>query len=379
MAPNLGNGSGSAHPHPANAGVEVRLEGLTKFFGPVKAVDNVSLSIPAGSFVTLLGPSGSGKTTTLNLIAGFLTPESGDITFNGRPVATVPPHQRNIGMVFQSYALFPHMSVFDNVAYPLRMRDRLSRDGIVSRVGDTLSLVGLTGLEHRYPRQLSGGQQQRVSMARALVSRPRLLLMDEPLGALDKKLREHLQSEIKQIHQRIGSTFICVTHDQTEALTMSDLVVVMHDSRVVQVGSPRSVYEAPVNAFVADFLGGANLLPSYIVGVEGDVFHARLPNGEVVEVPRLDNSLATGSPATIFIRPEDIQLGPPGDTGGSRITTSATVREILYMGDAFKVTATVGEYPVLVRASRAATDRVDIGAKVSLAWLRERSRPLPPA
>ena len=360
-------------------GASVALAGLEKRYDKVGAVNGVSLDIESGEFLTLLGPSGSGKTTTLMMIAGFETPSAGDIAIDGTSVVAMPPHRRNIGMVFQNYALFPHMSVFDNVAFPLRMRDRLSRDGIVSRVGDTLSLVGLTGLEHRYPRQLSGGQQQRVSMARALVSRPRLLLMDEPLGALDKKLREHLQSEIKQIHQRIGSTFICVTHDQTEALTMSDLVVVMHDSRVVQVGSPRSVYEAPVNAFVADFLGGANLLPSYIVGVEGDVFHARLPNGEVVEVPRLDNSLATGSPATIFIRPEDIQLGPPGDTGGSRITTSATVREILYMGDAFKVTATVGEYPVLVRASRAATDRVDIGAKVSLAWLRERSRPLPPA
>jgi ABC-type Fe3+/spermidine/putrescine transport system ATPase subunit len=379
MAPNLGNGSNSAHSLPANVGVEVRLEGLTKFFGSFRAVDNVSLSIPAGSFVTLLGPSGSGKTTTLNLIAGFLTAESGHITFDGRAVAAVPPHKRNIGMVFQSYALFPHMSVFDNAAYPLRMRDRLPRDGIVSRVGDTLSLVGLTGLENRYPHQLSGGQQQRVSMARALVSRPRLLLMDEPLGALDKKLREHLQSEIKQIHQRIGSTFICVTHDQTEALTMSDLVVVMHDSRVVQVGSPRSVYEAPVNAFVADFLGGANLLPGSVLGVEGDAFQVRIPNGDVVAVPRLGNTLAAGSPATVFIRPEDIELGLPGETDGSRITTCAIVREILYVGDAFKVTATVGGHPVVVRASRAAADRVGIGAEVSLTWLRDRSRPLAPA
>ena len=236
-------------------GAHLRLRQLTKAFGAAKAVDQISLDIPAGAFVSLLGPSGSGKTTTLNLIAGFLTPDSGDILLGEHSIADVPPHKRNIGMVFQSYSLFPHMTVGENVGFPLRMRTRLSRQDARRRIDEMLALVQLSHLGDRYPRQLSGGQQQRVAMARALVSHPRLLLMDEPLGALDKKLREQMQVEIKRIHRNVGTTVIYVTHDQTEALTMSDLVVVMHQARVSQVGTPRALYEAPANLFVADFLG----------------------------------------------------------------------------------------------------------------------------
>jgi len=364
---------------PAGAGVEVRLDRLTKSFGLINAVDDISLTIPAGCFVTLLGPSGSGKTTTLNLIAGFLTPDRGNITFQGQVMEAVPPHRRNIGMVFQSYALFPHLTVFENVAYPLRMRDRLTRAAMSERVSETLSLVGLLGLEERYPRQLSGGQQQRVSMARALVSRPRLLLMDEPFGALDKKLREHLQLEVKQIHQRIGSTFICVTHDQTEALTMSDLVVVMHDARVAQVGSPRQVYEAPNSAFVADFLGGANLLRGNVMATHGEDYEVRLPNGCVVAVPRLDGSGSAGSPVTVFIRPEDIDIVFSGQDAQGRTTTTATVRDVLYMGESFKVTAMIGDQTVIARVSGAVAERVAIGGEIVLSWSKERSRSLPGA
>jgi putative spermidine/putrescine transport system ATP-binding protein len=358
----------------AETGVEVRLERLSKSFGPVKAVDDVSLTVPAGTFVTLLGPSGSGKTTTLNLIAGFLAPDSGNIAFDGQAVASVPPHRRNIGMVFQSYALFPHMTVFENVAYPLRMRERLSREDLAARVADTLGLVGLSKLEARYPRQLSGGQQQRVSMARALVSRPRLLLMDEPLGALDKKLRERLQGEIKEIHRRIGSTFVYVTHDQTEALTMSDLVVVMHESRIVQVGSPREVYEAPIDAFVADFIGGANLLPGEVIASEGDLCKVRIADGRVIAVPRPGGSPAPGGAVVVFIRPEDIRMHPAGGLAGAGATIPAVIREILYVGESFKVTAMVGAHPVVVRAPRTDTEGIEIGSLVVLAWPPQRSR-----
>jgi spermidine/putrescine ABC transporter ATP-binding subunit len=349
---------------------------LSKAFGAVKAVDDISLTIPAGSFVTLLGPSGSGKTTTLNLIAGFLAPDAGNIAFDGQPVASLPPHRRNIGMVFQSYALFPHMTVFENVAYPLRMRERLTPEALAARVSESLALVGLTKLETRYPRQLSGGQQQRVAMARALVSRPRLLLMDEPLGALDKKLRERLQGEIKEIHRRIGSTFVYVTHDQTEALTMSDLVVVMRDSRIVQLGSPRSVYESPADAFVADFIGGANLLPGEVVGNLGSALSVRIANGLVLPVPQAGASHARGTKVLIFIRPEDIRIGASETHGRDGLAAPAVIREILFLGESFKITAMVGTHSVVARAPRAQAEGIEIGRRVTLSWPAERSRAL---
>jgi spermidine/putrescine ABC transporter ATP-binding subunit len=358
-------------------GAEVRLERLTKSFGAVKAVDDVSLDIPSGSFVTLLGPSGSGKTTTLNLVAGFLTPDSGEIQFDGRAVSATPPHKRNIGMVFQSYALFPHMKVFDNVAYPLRMRERLSRDELAQRVADTLALVRLTGLEDRYPRQLSGGQQQRVAMARALVSRPRLLLMDEPLGALDKKLREQLQGEIRQIHQTVRSTFLYVTHDQSEALTMSDLVVVMHNSQIAQVGSPRDVYETPVNAFVADFLGSANLLAGEIAEEREVSCLVKLPTGHLLDASRCDQDLVRGTAVRVFIRPEDIRIDPAPQSGAGRTGTPAIIREVIYQGDAFKVIAMVGGQSVWARVEREAASGLEGGRTVFLSWSTQRSRVLP--
>src|SRR5712671_1899830 len=229
------------------SGAQLRLRQLTKTFGAAKAVDQISLDVPAGAFVSLLGPSGSGKTTTLNLIAGFLTPDAGDILLDERSIADVPPHKRDIGMVFQSYSLFPHMTVAENVGFPLRMRTRLSRADARRRIGEMLALVQLGHLGARYPRQLSGGQQQRVAMARALVSHPRLLLMDEPLGALDKKLREQMQVEIRRIHRSVGTTVLYVTHDQAEALSMSDVVAVMHQGRIAQIGPPRLLYEAPAD------------------------------------------------------------------------------------------------------------------------------------
>ena len=267
------------------SGAQIGLHGLVKAFGAFRAVDDVSLDVPAGTFVTLLGPSGSGKTTTLNLIAGFVEPDAGEILADGVAISGVPPHLRNIGMVFQSYALFPHMTVLDNVTFPLRMRSGLSRAARRTRALETLDLVRLAGLEGRYPRQLSGGQQQRVSMARALVSQPRLLLMDEPLGALDKKLRENMQLEIKQIHRQVGANFVYVTHDQGEAPTMSDLVVVMNDGRIVQSAPPREIYTRPATRFVADFPGQANLLPARVVARDATLARVRLVDGTEVAVP----------------------------------------------------------------------------------------------
>src|ERR1051326_4704279 len=248
-----------------SSGAQVRLRKLSKTYSGLAAVDGISFDVPAGAFVSLLGPSGSGKTTTLNLIAGFLTPDAGDILIDDRSVADVPPHKRNIGMVFQSYSLFPHMTVADNVGFPLRMRSKLNRQAAQKRIAEMLALVQLSHLGARYPRQLSGGQQQRVAMARALVSAPRLLLMDEPLGALDKKLREQMQAEIRRIHRSVGTSVVYVTHDQSEALTMSDLVVVMHRGRIAQIGTPRALYESPADAFVADFIGDSNLLAATVI------------------------------------------------------------------------------------------------------------------
>src|SRR5258708_7968676 len=285
------------------SGAPLELRNLSKAFGGVRAVDDISLDVPAGAFVSLLGPSGSGKTTTLNLIAGFLTADAGDILLDGRSVADVPSHKRNIGMVFQSYSLFPHMTVAENVAFPLRMRTKLSRQEARQRVAEMLALVQLSHLSARYPRQLSGGQQQRVAMARALVSHPRLLLMDEPLGALDKKLREQMQVEIKRIHRSVGTTVIYVTHDQTEALTMSDLVVVMHQALLVHVGSPRVLYEAPANLFVADFLGDSNLLTATVAQVCGDEFVVEIGSGAKVRVTRGSSAEAPRSRAVVLIRP----------------------------------------------------------------------------
>ena len=291
------------------SGAQLRLRQLTKAFGASQAVDRISLDVPAGAFVSLLGPSGSGKTTTLNLIAGFLTPDAGDILLDERSIADVPPHKRNIGMVFQSYSLFPHMTVAENVGFPLRMRTRLSRQDARQRIDEMLALVQLGHLGTRYPRQLSGGQQQRVAMARALVSHPRLLLMDEPLGALDKKLREQMQIEIKRIHRSVGTTVIYVTHDQTEALTMSDLVVVMHQARVAQVGTPRVLYEAPANVFVADFLGDSNLLTATIAHVSGDELAVEIGERREDTAPRgARRPRRRRSRTVVLIRPEDIAV-----------------------------------------------------------------------
>jgi putative spermidine/putrescine transport system ATP-binding protein len=361
------------------SGAQLRLRQLTKAFGATKAVDQVSLDVPAGAFVSLLGPSGSGKTTTLNLIAGFLTPDAGDILLDDRSIADVPPHRRNIGMVFQSYSLFPHMTVVENVGFPLRMRTRLSRADARARIDEMLALVQLGHLGDRYPRQLSGGQQQRVAMARALVSHPRLLLMDEPLGALDKKLREQMQVEIKRIHRSVGTTVIYVTHDQTEALTMSDIVVVMHQARVAQVGTPRALYEAPANLFVADFLGDSNLLPAKFVAASGGEVAVEIGSGETIRAARGTIAASAGERVVVLIRPEDMSVAATGQPTDGQDMLAGTVRDISYHGDTFKLDVAVGGEMLKVKVGREHGAGMAPGQPVVLTWKSAAARVLPVA
>ena len=304
-----------AAPEGLGGGAEVRLHELTKTFGSVVAVRDVSVTVAPGSFFTLLGPSGSGKTTTLMMVAGFAYPTSGEVFVDGKPMAALPPQRRDLGMVFQSYAVFPHLTVFDNVAFPLQIR-KAPRLEILHRVAEALEMVRLTGYEHRLPRQLSGGEQQRVALARALVFRPRVLLMDEPLGALDKKLRAHMQLELKHIQQHLRVTVLYVTHDQEEALTMSDRVAVMQGGRIEQVGSPAELYDTPASRFVADFIGESNFLDGTAVSAEHDGrWRCRAAGGlEFIGVGA--EALQAGQPITAAVRHE--KLVQAGDDGPRR-------------------------------------------------------------
>jgi putative spermidine/putrescine transport system ATP-binding protein len=334
--------------------------------------------VPAGAFVSLLGPSGSGKTTTLNLIAGFLLPDAGDILIDEHSVADVPPHKRNIGMVFQSYSLFPHMTVADNVGFPLRMRGKLTRDEARKRIAEMLELVQLSGLGTRYPRQLSGGQQQRVAMARALVSRPRLLLMDEPLGALDKKLREQMQAEIRNIHCSVGTTVVYVTHDQSEALTMSDLVVVMHRARIAQIGTPRALYEAPSNAFVADFLGDSNLIPATIAEMGKDECAVRIGNGLVIATPPAPFAASVGDRVFVLVRPEDMTAQSANSGGPAEPQRLVgTVTQLSFHGDVFKLSIAVADDVLKAQVARQQGGSLEVGRQVAVSWRPEAARLLP--
>ncbi len=292
-------------------------------------VKGFSLDVAEGEFITLLGPSGSGKTTILMLLAGFESVTGGEIQINGTPITRLAPYKRNIGMVFQNYALFPHMSVVENLAYPLKVRN-LDRRDIDSRVEEYLSLVELSGFGNRHPAQLSGGQRQRVALARALIFEPSLVLMDEPLGALDKKLREQMQFEITRLHSKLGFTVIYVTHDQTEALTMSDRVAVFNDGVVQQCATPDVLYEQPENAFVADFIGENNLIPGTVAEIAGDRVRVTLAGGQEVLTQRGDVS-GTGTDCIVSVRPEKMFIKPSDHAYDSEITACFIVRH--YVGD----------------------------------------------
>src|ERR1700728_3905331 len=315
------------------AGID--LVGLTKRFhhGHAAAVDNIDLSVAGGEFFSLLGPSGCGKTTTLRLVAGFEEPTAGRILLDGVDVSGVPPHKRNVNTVFQSYALFPFMSVFDNVAFGLKYA-RCSKAELKTRVGEALALVNMTSFAARRPSQLWGAQQQRVALARALVLNPSALLLDEPLGALDAKLRRSLKVELKALQERDGVTIIYVTHDQEEALTMSDRLAVMHAGRIAQIGTPREVYEEPTDAYVADFLGAANLIEISILERTGGST-ATLKLGETVLTTSGAVPAAPGTTAQAVIRPERIRVEEHGAAGANRVP--AMVERVVYLGAATQV------------------------------------------
>ncbi len=313
------------------AGGEVKLINLVKAFAEVRAVDGIDLEMPAGEFFSMLGPSGCGKTTTLRMIAGFEQPTSGQILLDGNDMAYTPPHKRNVNTVFQSYALFPHLTVFDNVAFGLR-RQKAGKPEVKQRVVEALELVQLTGFEKRKPAQLSGGQQQRVALARALVLKPAVLLLDEPLGALDAKLRKALQIELKALQQQVGITFIYVTHDQEEALTMSDRIAVMSNGKVEQVAEPQEVYEEPSTTFVADFLGVSNLMTATAHGESNG--RCRVTVGDF-ELLAGRGDVATTGETKIVIRPERVHIEPHESTGENRVP--GMVERVVYLGNANQI------------------------------------------
>ncbi len=317
----------------------VELRDVVKLYGAVAAVDHVTLSIRQKEFFSLLGPSGCGKTTCLRMIAGFDRPTSGQVVIDSKVMGLIPPFQRNVNTVFQSYALFPHMTVEQNVAFGLEMKG-VARQDIARRTGEALELVRLPHLAKRYPRQMSGGQQQRVALARALVNRPKVLLLDEPLGALDLKLRKEMQIELKTLQQEVGITFVYVTHDQEEALTMSDRIAVMSAGKALQVGSPLEIYERPTCCFVADFIGETNFLEGRVAELRGD--YATIVVGDDRRfVGRAAEGLRMGATATLSVRPEKMQLVETPAAGAVN-TYEVTVFSIAYVGSDTRVIINLG-------------------------------------
>ena len=346
----------------------VRFQNICKTYdGRSQVVRDLNLSVERGEFLTLLGPSGSGKTTSLMMLAGFEMPTSGEIYLDNKPFSGLPPHRREIGMVFQNYALFPHMSVGENIAFPLQVR-RLDRQEIVTRVRRALDMVQLPGVIDRKPAELSGGQQQRVALARALVYEPAIVLMDEPLGALDRQLREGMQIEIKSLHQRIGVTMIYVTHDQQEALTMSDRIAVFNGGVIEQLAVPKTLYDVPANAFVAGFVGENNLLRGRLARRIGDEGEVDMPGIGLIR-GRL-GEVAEGQPVVLAIRPEKIALGtgscPPGE--GNRL--SGNLIERIYLGDQTKLTIQLPDrQTVTVKAGSLLFDAAE--GPVNVSWAPE--------
>ena len=345
-------------------GASLELSGVTRRYDTAAAVDDISLRIEAGEFFTLLGSSGSGKTTTLMMIAGFVEPSSGSILLDGHDVTRLPPSRRNLGVVFQNYSLFPHLTVAQNVAFPLEMRG-VGRAERESRVRAMLDLVKLPDKADVLPRQLSGGQQQRVALARALVFNPRALLMDEPLGALDKKLREHMQIEIKRLQAELGATVVYVTHDQEEALTMSDRIAVMAAGRIAQLGSPADLYERPASRWVADFIGQSNFIDGIV-----DADDVRLASGERISHPV--GAFAAGTAVTLVVRPEKIRILPP-ETAPADAPLAGTVREVIYVGHATRIGAVRadGNTISIDVQNRGDAPRVTVGDSVRLGWAAE--------
>jgi spermidine/putrescine transport system ATP-binding protein len=352
----------------ADGAPEIRLVDLAKHFRDVRAVDDVSLDIAEGEFFSLLGPSGCGKTTTLRMIGGFELPTTGRIELRGRDVTNEPPDKRPVNMVFQNYALFPHLDVGENIAFGLR-RKNVDKDQIKRRVAEALDLVHLTGYEKRKPNQLSGGQQQRVALARALVNRPNVLLLDEPLGALDLKLRKALQIELKRVQAEVGITFVYVTHDQEEALTMSDRIAVMNRGKVEQLGSPEELYERPVTRFVADFIGTTNLLSGSVESADGPAGTAfvRLEGGDACVVA--GTGLEVGRTVELSVRPESVFIhAANGRSPDGPDPIRGTVEQVAYLGGNVQYQVrTSGGLSITALAPKTG-QRLPVGSDVDVAW-----------
>jgi putative spermidine/putrescine transport system ATP-binding protein len=350
-------------------GGAVELRGLTKRYGDDTVVDAITVSIAPGEFFSLLGPSGSGKTTTLMMVAGFVRPDGGTVLLDGEDIAALPPQKRGFGMVFQNYAIFPHLNVFENIAFPLRAR-RWAKDVIGERVTWAIELVRLGRFADRDARQLSGGQQQRVALARAIVFHPPVVLMDEPLGALDKNLRFEMQVEIKEIQQRLGMTVLYVTHDQEEAMSMSDRIAIMDHGRIHQVGSPGEVYERPANPFVGRFLGEANLILGTVMAGAGDVVRLRLPSGQELCAPRSLGS--TTGRGMLFIRPERVEIAPGTSTSGDPKANmlAGKVRRCSFLGNILRYAVELdGASPITVdMQNTSGVLPLPVGAPVMLRW-----------
>ncbi|RWK79855.1 MAG: ABC transporter ATP-binding protein [Mesorhizobium sp.] len=350
---------------------KIDIQGLSKEFGAFTALRPTNLQIPSGEFLTLLGPSGSGKTTLLQMLAGLLDPTSGKLVVDGHDWTFRPVNERGIGLVFQHYALFPHMTVEENVAFPLKMR-KVTGEKLRRRVTETLDKVQLAQFAHRFPRELSGGQQQRVALARCLVFRPEIILMDEPLGALDKALRESMQLEIRRLHREFGATLIYVTHDQEEALVMSDRICVMNHAQVEQIGTPYEIYSDPETTFAASFIGHSNLLKGKLVGKSDGGLHAL-----DTPVGRLAGKLSARDPhakeLVLVVRPEQLRVGPSPDALHNEL--SATLRDVVYVGSENRVLLTLADGTEISASNKSGpSDLPKQGEEIRIHWRSDRAR-----
>jgi putative spermidine/putrescine transport system ATP-binding protein len=354
---------------------KLTIRDLRKTYGPVVALEGASLELREGEFLTLLGPSGSGKTTMLMIIAGLIQPDAGEVWIDSRLATYTPSYKRDIGMVFQNYALFPHLTVYENIAFPLRMR-KAPEATIAKEVQRVLDLIQLPEVGPRLPRALSGGQQQRIALARCIVYRPSIVLMDEPLGALDKKLRDQMKLEIKHLHTRLGITVLYVTHDQEEAMIMSDRVCLMNDARIEQVGTPDELYFHPRSVFAADFLGESNILDATVLAVEGAWATLRATHGATVRAPS-EPGLAAGDRVKLMVRPENMTLLGPGESADNAI--AAVLDEAILVGGVTKHYARLPDGAVVSATSLTSGPPrpVERGAAVRLGWPRERTVALP--